>query len=52
MNKVFLLILLFDRVTATRDIASRRRRFADEKQGDENAVEKGNVEVVEVKTLN
>ena len=47
MNKVFLLILLFDIVTATREIVSRQRRSTDE-----NTVEKGNVEIVEVKTLN
>ena len=48
MNKVFLLILLFDRVTSTREIIPRKRRFTDEKNI--YAVNQGNNEVVEVKT--
>ena len=50
MNKVFLLILLFDRVTSAKEIIPRKRRFADKKTEYRNAVEQGNVQVVNVKT--
>ena len=45
MNKVFLLILLFDGVTSTKEIISRKKSFADEQLDYEDAVEQGNVQV-------
>ena len=49
MNKVFLLILLFDRVTSAKEIITRKRRFTDETEY-RNALEQGNVQVVNAET--